>query len=283
MIKKAHLKINENEKDIVSEFKNLKVYISLIEFYKKEKFSIKRIEVSRANLYLNKKSLINFISNLKNNIVNNFIIRKSKLFFKDKNDEIILISTIKNFDYKIDYVNNKKILKIDGNIFDSQIKFRYLIDYKFPNVKNLNFEFKNPNLVIDNELVDDINKKPLYQKGNLILSFLSNKNVINYEILNNNINFKNESSKNSNFDLNGSINLNPFHFDLILDLKEISLINLENLLYLIYINENMKLENLSGTTKLNFEKIDNKVLQSGELEMQFTNSKLLFQKKKYFI
>ena len=281
LIKKAHLKINENEKDIVSEFKNLKVYISLIEFYKKEKFSIKRIEVSRANLYLNKKSLINFISNLKNNIVNNFIIRKSKLFFKDKNDEIILISTIKNFDYKIDYVNNKKILKIDGNIFDSQIKFRYLIDYKFPNVQNLNFEFKNPNLVIDNELVDDINKKPLYQKGNLILSFLSNKNVINYEILNNNINFKNESSKNSNFDLNGSINLNPFHFDLILDLKEISLINLENLLYLIYINENMKLENLSGTTKLNFEKIDNKVLQSGELEMQFTNSKL-FTKKKIF-
>ena len=67
-------------------------------------------------------------------------------------------------------------------------------------------------MVIDNELVDDINKKPLYQKGNLILSFLSNKNVINYEILNNNINFKNESSKNSNFDLNGSINLNPFHF-----------------------------------------------------------------------
>ena len=43
----------------------------------------------------------------------------------------------------------------------------------------------------------------------------------------------------------------------------------------------MKLENLSGTTKLNFEKIDNKVLQSGELEMQFTNSKL-FTKKKIF-
>ena len=40
LIKKAHLKINENEKDIVSEFKNLKVYISLIEFYKKEKFLI---------------------------------------------------------------------------------------------------------------------------------------------------------------------------------------------------------------------------------------------------
>ena len=48
---------------------------------------------------------------MKKNIINHLIIKKIKLFFKDKNDEIILISTIKDLDYKIDFVNNKKTLK----------------------------------------------------------------------------------------------------------------------------------------------------------------------------
>ena len=43
--------------------------------------------------------------------------------------------------------------------------------------------------------------------------------LLQYDIINNNINFKNKSLKNSNFDLNGSINLKPFHFDLLINLK----------------------------------------------------------------
>ena len=76
LIKKANLKIQDNEEKPISELKNIKVFISISEFYKNDNFEISRIEVSKANLYLNIKSLKNFIQNLKTNIVNNFIIKK---------------------------------------------------------------------------------------------------------------------------------------------------------------------------------------------------------------
>ena len=131
LIKKADLKIDDNEINPISELKNIKVFVSISEIYKNDNFKIKRIEINKANIYLNKLSLKNFINNLKTNIVNNLIIKKSTLFYKDKKNEITLISKIKDFDYKIDFVNKKKILKINGNIFDSNFDFKYLIDYKF--------------------------------------------------------------------------------------------------------------------------------------------------------
>ena len=261
LIKKADLKIDDNEINPISELKNIKVFVSISEIYKNDNFKIKKIEVNKANIYLNNLSLKNFINNLKTNIVNNFILKKSTLFYKDKNDEITLISKIKDFDYKIDFVNKKKILKINGNIFDSNFDFKYLIDYKFSNIQNVYLELSNPNLIIENKLIEDSNSPRFNQKGNLNIQFLNLKNTINYEIISSNINFKNQELKNSNFDLNGSINFIPFHFDLILDIKKLKLLDLENLFYMIYKNQNLNFENLSGNLKVNLKEIDNKILK----------------------
>ena len=133
MIKKADLKINESEQNLVSELENLKVFISITDLYKRDIFKIKRAEVKKANIYINNASLKNFIYNLKKNIVNNFILKKSNIFFKNEKDEIILISTIKDLNYKIDFLNNKKIFSINGNIFDADYKFNYLIDDRTKN------------------------------------------------------------------------------------------------------------------------------------------------------
>ena len=122
VIKKADFKIRDNETDSIAELKNIKVYISISDFYKSDTFKIKKITVSKANLYLNSLSLTNFIQTLKKSVVIHFVIKNSTLFFKDKKNEIILISKIKNLDYKNDFVNKKKILKIDGIIFDVQIR-----------------------------------------------------------------------------------------------------------------------------------------------------------------
>ncbi len=56
LIKKAELKINENEESSISSLKNIKVFISITDLYKDEIFKIEKIEVSKANLYLNKLS-----------------------------------------------------------------------------------------------------------------------------------------------------------------------------------------------------------------------------------
>ncbi len=272
LIKKANLKIKDNEKSIISEFKNIRVFISILDLYKTDNFNIDRIEVNKANIYLNNLSLKNFVKNLKNNIVKEFIIKKSNIFFKDEENEIILISTIKNFNYKIDFVNSKKILNIDGNIFDANFKFSYLIDYKSPNIQNVNLEFKNPNINFKNELKDNMTLEE--QLGKLNISFLNQKNSINYKIKNNYINFFNQDSKNSYFNLSGSINFKPFFFDLVVDLKSIKLKEIENFLYNIYKNRNLEFENLSGVLMINLKNIENKLFDSGYLNLKVENSKL---------
>ena len=251
LIKKAELKIKENEVSSISTLKNIKVFISITSLYKDEIFKIEKIEVRKANLYLNKLSLKNFVRNLKKNIVNNFIIKRSTLFFKDDNDEIILISKIKNFNYQIDFVNNKKILDIVGNIFDSEVNLKYFIDYEFSNIQNISFEVKNPNINFENKLIDDLNSKNTRQQGSLKIKFLNQKNIINYNINDYLISFKNETQKNDNFNLNGSINFKPLHFVLDLDIKNINMHNLESLLYSIYQNNNLRFQNLSGIVNLN--------------------------------
>ena len=283
LIKKADFKIQDNEKNILSKLENIKVFISIVDLYKNENIKIKKIVVNKANLYLDNLSLQNFIQNLKKNIVNNFIIKKSTLFFKDKNDEIIIISKIKNFDYKIDFVNSKKILSINGNIFDSDYNLKYMIDYNFPNIQNINLKLKNPNLIIENKLTEDLYSDKFFKKGNLNINFMNLKNVVNYEIKNNLINFINKNPKNSNFDLNGLINFDPFHFNLNIDLKKNSLQELENFFYLVYKNKDLKYENLSGQIKINFNSIDNKLIKKGLFKLIFENSKLYSQEEMFYL
>ena len=283
LIKKADFKIQDNEKNILSKLENIKVFISIVDLYEKENIKINKIVVNKANLYLDNLSLQNFIQNLKKNIVNNFIIKKSTLFFKDKDDEIIIISKIKNFDYKIDFVNSKKILSINGNIFDSDYNLKYIIDYNFPNIQNINLKLKNPNLIIENKLTEDLHSDKPLKKGNLNINFINLKNVVNYEIKNNLINFINENPKNSNFDLNGLINFDPFHFNLNIDLKKNNLSELENLFYLVYKNKDLKYENLSGQIKINFNSIDNKLIKKGLFKLIFENSKLYSQEEIFYL
>ncbi len=274
LIKKANLKINENEKNILSELKNIKVFISILDLYKEDRFNIKRINISKANIYFNELSLKNFIYNLKKNIVNNILIKKSTLFFKNKKNEIVLISKIKNLNYRIDFNNNKKILSIDGNIFDSDYEYKYIIDYQNPNVQNTSFELKNPNLLIENKLVENYNSLPFAQEGIMDIQFLNQKNIIKYNIDKNNIFFRNKDLNNSSFDIDGAVNFKPFHFDLVINLKKIDLINIENLIYKIYLNKILKYENLSGSTIINFENIENKVMNKGFIKLKFEGSKL---------
>ena len=108
LIKNADLKIKSNEKDIISKLNNIKIFISITELYKSESFKIDEIVINKANFYINNESLNNFINNLKKSIVNKIKIKNSTLFFKDKSNEIILISKIKKLDYFNDLINKKK-------------------------------------------------------------------------------------------------------------------------------------------------------------------------------
>lgn len=278
LIKKSEIKIKNNEIEPVSNLRNIKIYISLLDFYKKDKFYIKRIEIDKANLYLNDLSLKNFIQNLKKNIVKKILIKKSTIFFKNEKNDIILLSKIQLLNYRIDFQNNKKIFEINGNLFDSNYEFKYSIDYKNPDIQNVKLELKNPNIIFENKLIEDFNSSTLDQEGILNIEFLSNRNTIKYKVKKNELNLLRTDTKNSNFDLIGSIYFKPFHFNLLVDLKEINLLKLENIFYNIYKNKKLKLNNLSGQLQLNFSNIDNKVLKKGTINLNIENSDLIIKK-----
>ena len=88
LIKKGDLKIKHDENDVISELQNVKVYISILDLYKNDKFKIKKIVIDKANFYLNNISLKNIILNLKKSIINNLEINKSNLFLKMKTKKL---------------------------------------------------------------------------------------------------------------------------------------------------------------------------------------------------
>ena len=155
-----------------------------------------------------------------------------------------------------------------------------MIDYNFPNIQNTVLELRDPNITLENKL-EEINFNKNNSNGDLTIRFLNKKNVLEYKIKDNFINFNNKNLKNPIFDLNGSVNFKPFHFDLLLDLKKIKLIELENILYNIYKNQDLIFENLSGSFQINFSNIENKILNSGFLNLKFENSKLFTEDKKF--
>ncbi len=283
VVKKAKFKIKNNEPDSIAELNNLKIFISIIDLYKSEKFKIKKMVINKANFYFRELSFYNLIQNLKKNIVNNLLIKNSTFFFKDKKDEVILISKIRNLEYKIDLNNYKKIFNVYGNVFDADYELNYLIDYSTPDTQNFRIEFKNPNLLVENELKENISPLANQQLGNLKFVFLNQKNILNYKIEDNNINFSNINTKNSNFDLNGLVNFSPFYFDLVLDIKKIELTSIEKIFYYIYKNQNSAFENLSGVAKINFNQIDNKIVNKGEVDLHFQDSKINLKNKNFFI
>ena len=73
----------------------------------------------------------------------------------------------------------------------------------------------------------------------------------------------------------GSIAFQPFYFDLSLNLKKNDLIDVENIIFQIFSNKDMKFKNLSGKLNINFEDIDNKIINRGLLNLSFENSRIL--------
>ena len=91
-------KIYNDDMDLpkeLSEIKELKVYVYQNNFFNKEKLKIKRISIMNANFNLQKNDF-NFLDNLFNNKFSKkkMIIKKSNIFFKDNDNEIVAIFKI---------------------------------------------------------------------------------------------------------------------------------------------------------------------------------------------
>ena len=145
-------------KDEISELKNTKVYISLFRLYNFKDIKVKKIFIEKANFNLNKSSFKSFLNHLNNETIKKLIIKKSKIFYKDKNNnEVILISNLNQLKY-LKNKNNQKKLNIKGDVFDTKFNFLWTKVLSNNNQSEFELKFRDPTILIQNKITKDKQK-----------------------------------------------------------------------------------------------------------------------------
>ena len=278
-IKDAKIFRERNEVlDEIGEIKEVRIFISQKNFFDKKRIYIKEIELTRANFFF-KRQNINFISNLlKNEFPHKKIkIKKSKLFFNDKNKSIIFIYTINNLSLFENKKENIQQLRSNGELFKIPIKFFWQRNLQnkdtISNFKadKLDIHFINKGRFLSGEYIYDNN-----------LNILTNNFRTTYKIFKDRIEFNSKKSliKNTPVSYDGNINLKPFNFDIILDSKEIDLEYFfkNTVLFNGLISSNILLNNnLNGKILLKTEKLNkSKLFDNASININFEQGNLNF-------
>ena len=232
-------------KRIIGNVKNFKVYISLKDLFSFKKFDTKDIVFEKTDFDLKKKDLIFFkklldIQPSKNKI----IIKNSKIFFRDKNDEILFINKIYDSKLYYDAKNLKNVFSVKNEVFNIPYKITFQND-KFRKLFTSEFSSKKIRLNLENE----IDYKNFEKKiGIFDILFINKTTSLNYEINENNLVFYSEDNK-DNF--KGFFDFKPFYLSMNVVYDGLSLKNL--------FNESSILIDLIKTELLNNENLNAKI------------------------
>ncbi len=265
----------------IIETSNLKIFISLKDIYLRSFKNLLYTEISRSNLEIKVSDLKELRNHLYLKVNNPIIFRNCKIFLKNKNNEVILISPINKVSYKI---NNKAKLKnfiIDGEIFGLKFYSDWKRKYEIPNISYHNIKTFNPNIHLKNIFKFESIKK---FKGQTLIEFDQDKSEYNIKFENNEINITSPNKKNINFGIDSNILLNPFYFktELMIKNKKIENIIDNYLLKLLLYDENY-LGNLNGTLKVKFDELNNRLVKYGEIDLIFNEKKIIFKEAKFIL
>tara|TARA_Y100001960_G_scaffold285935_1_gene322866 strand:+ start:1845 stop:3290 length:1446 start_codon:yes stop_codon:yes gene_type:complete len=273
LIEECDIYFSEDSKEKVIKANNLKINIYSKNLYRKENIELKNIHLNKLDLDLNFSNIKNFYDHLKNKISKPIYLKNSNLFFRDEDEEIMLISKIRNFEYFFDFQNKKKNLNILGNLFGSDFSFDWERDYSNPYISKGDVKFKNPNLNILN-IFNREDKS--FTKGVTNIKFLRHSLDLNYKFNQNSIELFDDKKKVINRSkLVGNISLDSFFFDLNLILSEIRIQTVLNNLFLrLYkINKSAKL-NFNGNLKINLNEVNNRLFENLIINISFLEKKI---------
>lgn len=240
-VKKVVIKNNLKE---ISLTENLKIFISVNNFFTSDKVKIKNLVFNRTEFKIKSSNFGFFLKLLNNNKSDqNINFRNNKFFYLDNNEEIIFLTKLKNLNYS--YQDEfLKILNSKFNLFNIPINL---------NVKHNIFEKKFfielQSYPIRLNIKNNSNYKDKELNGELDFKIINKKKKVNYSLKNNNLNFNTYDNK-----FKGHVDLKPFYlfsdfsFNQI-DLKKIFKNNsiLVNILKLEVLNN----QNLNGKINVN--------------------------------
>ena len=270
--------------DDFTQIKKMKIYVFVTKLHKQEELEIKKIVFSQANININKDSF-NYLDNfLKKKISSKKIeIKKSKIFFKEKNEgkNTLALSSINRAKIFYDQKNNNNKLNIKGTIFNT--KYNLNINRSIENLYQTNFDlrFSQLNTNIKNILTKDANNNNNDYIGKTYITFSGSEINIDYGIRDKIIFFNSFKSTLNKKKINfkGMINNSPFNFDIYIDLEKINLPKLVKNLSEIKNLFNSKIffhNNFNGKILVNIDSLSNiKLFDQAKIYLKFVNGKLI--------
>ncbi len=239
--------INDEQTEI-SNIKNFKIFISIDNLFSFKNIKIKDLIIENANFNLNKNNYKFFLNLLNHNFEDgNLIIKKSIIFFRNTEDEVLFINKILKMKYFYEPKELKNIFYLDNEIFNIPLSMESF----FSEDKSKIFSEINIDLIklkIKNELNLDKDLRVGKSEFNInkikrFADYQIEKYYFNFQIL--------DKVDQPNIRYDGQFNFKPFYASLEGDAAEI------NLNYLF--GTNAIISQLLKTEMLNNKNIDFKL------------------------
>ena len=184
------LSIINNEREIAI-VQNFKAFIDFGNFFLVDNLEINDLVLNKTDFNLNKNDLFFFKKLLQMEPNDNKIIfKKSNIFFKNLDEELLFLNKINNSKFYFDSYNLENVLNSKNEIFN----IPYTIDIennKFQ--KNFSIKFNSKKIRLNIE--SNTNYEDLIKKGRIDLLFVNRDESLFYEINKNSLNFSSIDKK----------------------------------------------------------------------------------------
>ncbi len=268
LISDSSLSIDENNNESISfDIKNLKVFMSSNSLYPKSKINFEKFEIKNTNFLIKKKEYNVLRNYFHNSESKPFDIKKSKIFAVDEKDETLIISPIEKITFITSKQDDFKKLNIKGNLFDLNFQSFWKKKYNSQINSQIKIDFKEPNILIKNELNYDNNSS---FEGATSLNFLNQNIEIGYQLKNNIISLKSPQN-NNDIKINSKIELSPFYLNSNITLNKQNLNFLvDELMFSILNLKPDLLGNVNGDIKLILNNIEHELIRSGNISLNIS-------------
>ncbi len=193
-----------NDQRKIGDVKNFKIFINFKNFFKFNQIQTQDVVLDKVDFNI-KKSDLRFFTNLLKTEPNRdkIKIRRSNIFFTNKDNEVLFINQINDSQFYYDLKNLKNVLVSKSKVFN--VPYKLIIGNDKLN-EILDFEFVSKKLVLKIENETDYKKKN--DTGNLKISFKNKNNTFKYQINQNTLDI---TSKDNNKIFKGLIEFKPFY------------------------------------------------------------------------
>ena len=235
-----------SDKRKIAEVKNFKIFIDFKFFFKFNEIQTQDVIFDKADFNFKKSDLVFFINLLKTEPNRNEIkIKRSNLFFTNKDNEVLFINQINDSNFYYDLKNLKNVLVSKGQVFN--VPYKLIIGNDKLN-EILDFEFTSKKLVLKIENETDYKKKN--ETGNLKISFKNKNNIFEYQI---NENTLDVISKDNNKLFKGLIEFKPFYLVSNFKYQTFRIKDILNNPFFIEILKSQALSNKNLNAMINFD------------------------------